>query len=78
MTADEVLAVVRSATVKYRRPGSGRMTAVGTISADAADEFLAKFQDKGRAFVTVSVRVSGAEGDVLTAEFHWFVTAEQR
>lgn len=71
---DEVLAVVRSATVKYRRPATGQLTALGRISDAAVEQFLTQFQEKGRGFVDVPVRVSSAGDDVLTGEFQWFVT----
>ncbi len=74
----EVQAVVRSVTVKYRRPGSGRLSAIGTISPESAIEFLQKFVERGRAFLTIPVCVSGADGDVLTADFHWFVTRQDK
>lgn len=71
---DEVVAVVRSATVKYRRPATGKLVAVGNIPDAAVEQLLTQLKEKGRGFVDVPVRVASDGDDVLTAEFKWFVT----
>jgi thioesterase domain-containing protein len=76
LNSDNVLAVVRSATVKYRRPAVGRLTAIGTINAETREKFAAQLSEKGRAFISVQVSVQSAEGDVLSAEFQWFGSRE--
>lgn len=71
---DDVLAVVRSASVKYRKPATGRLVGIGTFDEDAALIFAKHLEAKGRAFVTVRVGVRDEAGDqVAAAEFSWFL-----
>jgi acyl-coenzyme A thioesterase PaaI-like protein len=72
--AADYLAVVRQATVKYRRPATGELTATAEVADEEAERFRNTLERRGRAAIEVSVRVAGSDGNhTLEATFEWFV-----
>jgi len=69
-----VVPVVRTSEIKFRRPASGTLKALASVSDESADSFMAQFEKKGRGLITVSVDVRDSEGTVTaTARYDWFV-----
>ncbi len=74
--ADKVVPVLRSSEIKFKRPASGDIHAVASVSDERSEKFLEQFNKKKRAVITVSVDVKDLEGTVTAmAKYDWFVTA---
>lgn len=72
---DELLVVLRSADVRYRRPATGRLIAFASIENDAITALVQQLAAKRRAFIDVPSRVRNAnEEDVFTGTFRWYVS----
>lgn len=76
---DSVVAVLRSASVKYRRPASpdADVRAWGTLSEESAVAFHERLTSRGRASVDVEVSVVQDETELLTGTFGWFAAAKE-
>jgi acyl-coenzyme A thioesterase PaaI-like protein len=69
-----VLAVVRHADVKFRKPATGELAAHADVPQDNAEQFLDTLTRRGRATITVSIRLLDSSGSVtLEGSFEWFV-----
>jgi acyl-coenzyme A thioesterase PaaI-like protein len=69
-----VLAVVRAARVKYRRPGTGPLHAFGWLDADERARVAADLAERSRVAATVRVELRDPAGGVAFAgEFDWFI-----
>ena len=68
-------ALLRSSTVKYRRPATEEsdLQAIGTFSDEVAARFMEKLTARGRAAVDVDVSVTQADVEVFTGTYAWFV-----
>jgi uncharacterized protein (TIGR00369 family) len=73
LAADQVVAVLRSAEVKYRKPAASRLVAVAAIDENAAAAVAEKFAAKGRVLIDVNVRLLEADEEVLAGTFSWFI-----
>ena len=71
---EKAAVVLRAATVKYRRPASETIEGTATIDPSAASEFLARFERKGVALLSVSTSVRQGVVEVLSGQYTWFVT----
>lgn len=72
--AGKVVPVVRTSGIKFKKPATGTLRALASVSDEAADNFMGQFDKKGRALITVSVTVQDTEGTVTaTAKYDWFV-----
>lgn len=70
---DQVMAVVRGARLKYRRPGTGLLQAWAGMEAAARAQLATDLAARSRAAATVRVELRGADGAVVFAgEFDWF------
>lgn len=71
---DRVVPLLRSATIKYRRPVTGNLHTLPVVEEDAIEGFRSQFDRKGRGLITVTVKLLN-EADELVAEAHydWFV-----
>ena len=72
------VAVLRTSSVKYRRPGMphDRIQAAGKIDTEAEARFSEELSDRGRATIDVTVAVSQNNTELLTGTFGWFVSAQ--
>jgi len=71
---DEVMPLLRGSTVKYRSPATTTISATASVELEAQEKFLSQFERRGRAGITVNVKLSDSEGTVvMTGEFAWFV-----
>lgn len=69
----QVVAVVRGARLKYRRPGTGPLRAFAGMDADARARLVQDLGERTRAAATVGVELRGTDGAVAFAgEFDWF------
>lgn len=72
--ADEVLAVVRDARVKFRQPAASTLTAKVSIDAEAQAQLREQFARKGRAFISVAVTLLDVAGGVTCeGQFDWYI-----
>lgn len=71
---DQVVPLLRSAAIKYRRPVTGNLHALPVVEEDAIEGFRSQFARKGRGLITVTVKLLN-EVDELVAEgrYDWFV-----
>ncbi|OHB67879.1 MAG: hypothetical protein A2V70_03335 [Planctomycetes bacterium RBG_13_63_9] len=76
---DSFVAVLRSASAKYRRPASpdGDLLGQGTLSEDSAVKFYERLTSRGRAAVDVEVSVTQNDTQLFTGTFGWFVAAKE-
>ena len=70
----KVIPLLRSSSVKFKAPATSSLWAKASLSLEAKKKFLAQFEKKGRAIVTVDIELRDEE-NVLTmsGEFGWFV-----
>ncbi len=68
------LCVLRSSTVKYRRPAAANqmIRAVATLDEQQTLAFLERLDAKGRATIDVPVSVAQHDTQVLAGTFTWF------
>ncbi len=71
---DKVIPLLRSGGLKYRHPVTESVVATAEVSQEERERFMKRFLDKGRATVTVTVRLT-TEDEKICAEgdFVWFV-----
>lgn len=72
--AEQVVAVVRDARVKFRQPATSMLSAQVAIDAEAQVQLREQFARKDRAFISVAVTLRDVAG-VVTCEgqFDWYV-----
>jgi len=68
------LPLLRSSSVKYRNPASGEIYAEAIAKQADLEKFETQFLKKGRATISVVVKVMDNDGVVtMEGEFNWFV-----
>jgi len=68
------LPLLRSSTVKYRNPASSEIYAEAVAKEVDLEKFETQFLKKGRATISVAVKVMDSEGVMtMEGEFNWFV-----
>jgi acyl-coenzyme A thioesterase PaaI-like protein len=72
----KVVAVLRDAQVKYKKPAQAKIIAYASADKEAIEKFKSQFDKKGRGSLVVEVQIKDIN-DVLTcqATFSWFVQA---
>ena len=71
---DKVIALLRSSSVKYKKPATTTIRAIASITEEEKEKFLAQFMKKNRALIVVSVEVRDEENElIMFGEFGWFV-----
>ena len=70
------VAVLRSAEVKYRRPGhpAAELCGIGTLPESLAVRFEDTLESRGRATLEFGVAVSQNGQELFTGSFNWFAT----
>ena len=69
-----VLPLLRSSAVTYHAPASTTVHATASVSPEEQERFLARFERKGRATITVTVTLTDdTDTLVMSGEFGWFV-----
>jgi acyl-coenzyme A thioesterase PaaI-like protein len=71
---DQVIPLLRGSTVKYKQPATKEIYAVASVDDESKEKFLALFEKKGRASITVMVELRDVD-DLITmqGEFTWFM-----
>jgi len=70
----QFLPLLRSSSVKYRNPASSEIYAKAIAKEADLEKFEAQFLKKGRATISVEVKVRDKEEVVtMQGEFNWFV-----
>jgi len=70
----KLVGMLRTSTVKYKKPATSSIYAVATLADAEKEKFLLQLEKKGRAGITVQVEVKDAE-DVVTmqGDFQWYI-----
>lgn len=72
--AGRVMPVLREAQVRYRRQAHGALQAMPGIDETEAEQFLVRLERRGRAPITVTVRLDDTTGEtVFAGTYQWFV-----
>lgn len=76
---DSSVAVLRTSSVKYRRPASpvGDIRASGTLSDESAVKFYERLTSRGRASVDIEVSVTQDATELFTGTYGWFVAKRE-
>ena len=70
----KILPLLRSSTVKYKNPATSEVYAVAFAKEVDLEKFEAQFLKKGRATITVEVKVMDVNGVItMQGEFGWFI-----
>jgi acyl-coenzyme A thioesterase PaaI-like protein len=71
---EEVLPLLRSSSVKYKAPATTTLRAEATINDEVKSKFMEQFSRRGRATITVDVKLIDVENVVtMVGEFVWFI-----
>ena len=72
----KVIAVLRDAQIKYKKPAQEKILAIASSSEEAIEKFKSQFEKKGRGSLQINVEVKDIN-DALTCQttFTWFVQA---
>lgn len=69
-----VVPLLRGAEVKFRKPATGPVHALASVSDEARERFNTHLQRKGRASISVHVEVRDGDGAVTCAgSYDWYV-----
>ena len=70
----KVVPVLRDSQIKFKKPTVHTISAIASVEEATKEKFLAQFERKGRATITVNVDVVDAK-EVVTCSgfFNWFV-----
>ena len=70
----KILPLLRSSTVKYKNPAQSEIYAVAFAKEVDLEKFETQFSKKGRATISVEVKVIDIDGVVtMQGEFGWFI-----
>jgi len=70
----QVIAVLRTSEVKFRKPAHGALRATAQFAEGGADALLAELTTRGRALASVLIEVADAQGVVtMTGRYDWFL-----
>jgi acyl-coenzyme A thioesterase PaaI-like protein len=70
----QVFAVLRTSSVKFRKPAHGALRASARFAEGDAATLAAELEARGRALASVLVEVADAEGVItMTGQYDWFV-----
>ena len=70
----KVIPVLRDATVKFKKPALKNIIAYPSITDDSREKFIAQFNKKGRAYLSVNVDIKDIENTVTcVASYNWFI-----
>ena len=70
----QVLAVLRTSEVKFRKPAHGGLRASARFADGGADSLSAELSSRGRALASVLVEVADVQGVVtMTGRYDWFL-----
>ncbi|WP_028581450.1 YiiD C-terminal domain-containing protein [Desulfogranum japonicum] len=72
--ANSVVPVLRKSETKFKRPASSNIKAEATICDETKTKFKIQFDKKGRASISVPVKITD-ENNIVTMEgtYEWFV-----
>ena len=71
---DQVFAVLRTSSVKFRKPAHGELRAAARFLDTDPQTLSVELESRGRALVAVLVEVTDTEGVVtMTGQFDWFL-----
>jgi acyl-coenzyme A thioesterase PaaI-like protein len=71
---DQVFAVLRTSSVKFRKPAHGELRAAARFLDTDPETLSAELESRGRALVAILVEVADTRGVVtMTSRFDWFL-----
>ncbi len=75
--ADTVIPLLRRSEVVYKKPAIGSLTAHPSVSDAAILKFRSRFEKKGRAVISVEVKLKNSQGEITcSCSFDWFIQAK--
>jgi len=75
----QVLAVLRTSEVKYRKPAHGALRASAQFAEGTADSWPSELASHGRALASVLAEVADAQGVVtMTGQYDWFLQRQTK
>ncbi len=76
--AEDVVPLLRSAEVKYRKTADGSVYASASIEPEHATRFMQRFGKRGRGSVTVTVHLYDEKEElVMEGAFDWYVSQRE-
>ena len=70
----KVIPVLRDAMVKFKKPAMKNIIAYPSISNEERDKFNNQFDKKGRASISINVKIKDIEDTITcTARYNWFI-----
>ena len=76
---DQAFAVLRTSTVKFRKPAHGALRARAQFADTNAPALFAELASRGRALVAILVEVADAQGVVtMSGQFDWFLQHQDK
>jgi len=70
----QVLAVLRTSDVKFRKPAHGTLRATARLADGVSDSLTTELASRGRALASVLVEIADAQGVVtMTGQYDWFL-----
>lgn len=75
---EQVFAVLRTSTVKFRKPAHGELRAIARFADTDAAQLSAALASRGRALVAILVVVADTQGVVtMSGQFEWFLEQQR-
>ena len=75
---EQVFAVLRTSTVKFRKPAHGDLRAIAQFADADAAQWSAALASRGRALVAILVEVADTQGvATMTGRFDWFLQRQR-
>jgi acyl-coenzyme A thioesterase PaaI-like protein len=73
-SSEEMLPLLRSSSVKYKRPATTTIHAIATVEDDALEAFTQLLEKRGRATVSVDIELLDEEDHLcMQGTFGWYV-----
>ncbi len=75
---EQAFAVLRTSTVKFRKPEHGELRAIAQFADANAAQWSAALASRGRALVPILIEVADTQGVVtMTGRFDWFLQKQR-
>lgn len=74
----DTLALARQGSIQYKRPAESDCTAEANVDSESLASCIAELENRGRATLTVPVRILCNGKPVATAEFEWWFSHREK
>ena len=70
----KVMGLLRSSTVKYKKPASTSIYATASMKEEVKEKFINQLERKGRATIIIQVEVKDVEDHIIMqGDFQWYI-----